>query len=167
MCVEISKIGFQIRCFSWHVAPHGSHGPVEDAGCFSRTLIEYWPRSDFVKKGGNILLNAELLVISINQAISFIDKCDFGFEVEDLTPLCWYFLLLFHVGFRIVWFPNPLAAGSGLGERRGQNALFFLWQPFSQPKMVENLKMAYFWNLLCVNFQKMVSEVKKINSPGP
>ena len=27
---------------------------------------------------------------------------------------------------RLVWFPNPLAAGSGLGERRGQNALFFL-----------------------------------------
>ena len=27
----------------------------------------------------------------------------------------------------LVWFPNPLAAGSGLGERRGQNALFFLW----------------------------------------
>ena len=26
----------------------------------------------------------------------------------------------------LVWFPNPLAAGSGLGERRGQNALFFL-----------------------------------------
>ena len=26
----------------------------------------------------------------------------------------------------VVWFPNPLAAGSGLGERRGQNALFFL-----------------------------------------
>ena len=30
------------------------------------------------------------------------------------------------VGWGIVWFPNPLAAGSGLGERRGQNALFFL-----------------------------------------
>ena len=26
----------------------------------------------------------------------------------------------------VVWFPNPLAIGSGLGERRGQNALFFL-----------------------------------------
>ena len=103
MCVEISKIGYQIRCFFWHVAPHGSHGPVEDAGCFSRTLIEYWPRSDFVKKGGNILLNAELLVISINQAISFIDKHDFGFEFEDLTPLCWYFLLLFHIGFRMIF----------------------------------------------------------------
>ena len=77
MCVEISKIGVQIRCFSGHVAPHGSQGPVEDAGCFSRTLIEYWPRSDFVKKGGNILLNAELLAISINQAISFIDKTGF------------------------------------------------------------------------------------------
>ena len=105
MCVEISKIGFQIRCFSWHVAPrpHGSHGPVEDAGCFSRTLIEYWPRSDFVKKGGNILLNAELLVISINQAISFIDKRDFGFEFEDLTPLCWYFLFSFHIGFQMIF----------------------------------------------------------------
>ena len=67
----------------------------------------------------------------------------------------------------LVWFPNPLAIGSGLGERRGQNALFFLWQPFSQPKMVENLKMAYFWNLLCVNFQKMVSEVKELILQGP
>merc|ERR1711922_128759 len=30
------------------------------------------------------------------------------------------------VSQKVVWFPNPLAAGSGLGERRGQNALFFL-----------------------------------------
>ena len=24
------------------------------------------------------------------------------FEFEDLTPLCWYFLLLFHIGFRMI-----------------------------------------------------------------
>ena len=29
----------------------------------------------------------------------------------------------------LVWFPNPLAAGNGLGEGRGCNALFYLWQP--------------------------------------
>ena len=33
---------------------------------------------------------------------------------------------LYRVAHPLVWFPNPLAAGSGLGERRGQNALFFL-----------------------------------------
>ena len=93
-----------------HVAPHGSHGPVGEAGCLSRTLNEYWPRllliesdSDVVKKREIISLNVELLVISINQAISFIDKCDFRFEDEDLTPLCWYFLLLFHIGFRMIF----------------------------------------------------------------
>ena len=93
-----------------YVTPYGSHGPVGEVGCLSRTLNEYWPRlllneseSDVVKKRGMISLNFELLVISINQAISFIDKCDFGFEVEDLTPLCWYFLLLFHIGFRMIF----------------------------------------------------------------
>ena len=78
MCVDINKISYQIRCFFWHVAPNGSHGPVEDAGFLSRTLIEYCPRlllrSDFVKKGRIISSNVELLVISINQAISFIDN---------------------------------------------------------------------------------------------
>ena len=74
MCVEFSKIGYQIRCFFWHVAPHGPVGEVE---CWSRTSNEYWPRlllneSDVVKKRGMISLNFELLVISINQAISFI-----------------------------------------------------------------------------------------------
>ena len=67
----------------------------------------------------------------------------------------------------LVWFPNPLAAGSGLGERRGQNALFFLWQPISQPKMAQDWKIGHFWNPLCVNFQKMVSEVKKIILQAP
>ena len=33
--------------------------------------------------------------------------------------------------------------------------------------MAQNYKVEHFWNLLCVNFQKMVLEVKKINSPGP
>ena len=133
MCVEISKIGFRIRCFSWHVAPrpHGSHGPVEDAGCFSRTLIEYWPRSDFVKKEGNILLNAELLVISINQAISFIDKCDFRFEVEDLTPLCWYFLLLFHIGFRMI---------IGIWKKRAMSFVTLFQQSFKAGQLNNNSK---------------------------
>ena len=67
----------------------------------------------------------------------------------------------------VCWFRNPLAAGSGLGERRGQNALFFLWQLFSQPKMAQDWKIGHFRNPLCVNFQKMVSEVKKNYSPGP
>ena len=79
MCVDFSKIGYQIRCFFWHDAPYGSHGSVGEVGCLSRTLNEYWPRlllneseSDVVKKRGMISLNFELLVISINQAISFI-----------------------------------------------------------------------------------------------
>ena len=61
----------------------------------------------------------------------------------------------------LVWFPNPLAIGSGLGERRGQNALFFLWQPISQPKMAQDWKIGHFWNPLCVNFQKTVVKEKK------
>ena len=80
MCVEFSKIGYQIRCFFWHVAPHGSHGPVGEVGCLSRNLNEYWSRSlliesesDVVKNREIISLNVELLVISINPAISFIN----------------------------------------------------------------------------------------------
>ena len=81
MCVEFSKIGYQIRCFFWHVAPHGSHGPsVGEVGSLSRTLNENWPRlllieseSDVVKNREIISLNVELLVISINPAISFIN----------------------------------------------------------------------------------------------
>ena len=33
--------------------------------------------------------------------------------------------------------------------------------------MAENVKIGHFWNPLCVNFQKMVSDVKKNYSPGP
>ena len=50
----------------------------------------------------------------------------------------------------------------------GVKTRFFNFEShFLGQKLVENLKMAHFWNLPCVNFQKMVSEVKKINSPGP
>ena len=37
-------------------------------------------------------------------------------------------------GFDLVRFPNPLALGSGLGERTPKKQGFQLWRSFSQPK---------------------------------
>ena len=62
----------------------------------------------------------------------------------------------------------PQIGGRAVSRSRGlENNYFLLPKPFSRPKMIENLKMAHFWNPPCVNFQKMVSEVKKNYSPGP
>ena len=53
-------------------------------------------------------------------------------------------------------------------ENEGVKTRFFNFKShFLGQKWPENVKIGHFWNPPCVNFQKMVSDVKKNYSPGP
>ena len=55
----------------------------------------------------------------------------------------------------------------GWGNEGVKTRFFFFDSRFLSQKWPENVKIGHFWNAPCVNFQKMVSEVKKNYSPGP
>ena len=53
----------------------------------------------------------------------------------------------------LVRFPNPLAFGSGLGERTPKKAIFQLWRSVSQSKKILHQKAQRNWNQSSMTFK--------------
>ena len=53
----------------------------------------------------------------------------------------------------LVRFPNPLAFGSGLGERTPKKAIFQLWRSVSQSKKILHQKAQQNWNQSSMTFK--------------